>query len=82
MYFFPYDNFKKVKNLLGTKKTLLLYKSNILPYYDLVDIFYDIANVDQVLSLQKSKYGSSFIFKAIKFWNNLPDIVTYFVTWL
>lgn len=39
-------------NLLNVKESLLLYKSKILPYFDLGDIFYDSANADQVRGLQ------------------------------
>lgn len=43
---------KKVKYLLGSKEALLLYKSKILPYFDIGSLYYDSANADQVRCLQ------------------------------
>lgn len=43
---------KKVRYLLVNKEALLLYKSKILPYYDLGSLFYESASADQVQRLQ------------------------------
>lgn len=43
---------RKVRYSLETKEALLLYKSKILPYYDIGDLFYDSANADQDRCLQ------------------------------
>lgn len=43
----------KIRNHVNTKKALLLYKSNILSYFDIGDLFYNSANKE---SLQNYKY--------------------------
>lgn len=44
---------KRIRCLIGLKEALLLFKANILPYYDFGDLFYDVGDVDQVRRLPK-----------------------------
>lgn len=65
---------RKVKYLLNVKESLLLFKSKILPYFDLGDLFYDSARADQVRGLQTIQNKCLKIIFGTKSVTNLDDL--------
>lgn len=64
---------KKICYLLSVKEALLLYKSKVMPYFDLGDLYYDVANKNHLQGLQVLQNKCLKIIYTRKNWVNTDE---------